>query len=329
MIEGNKKVIISGICGQDGSFLAELLLEKGYEVHGIVRRSAVENYEHRFSRINHILDKITLHGGDITNYSSVYNIVSKVMPDELYHLAAQSFVGESFKDPFTVVDTNINGTLNVLEAAMALVPKCKIYFAGSSEMFGKVIETPQTESTPFYPRSPYGVSKVTGFDLMRNYRESYDMFCCSGILFNHTGPRRGYEFITRKISSTVARIVKGKTKELRVGNIESKRDFGSAKDYVYAMYLMLQHDTPDDYVIASGETHSIKEILQIAFDYVNLKWEDYVVIDPQFYRPAEVDILLGDCTKAKTILGWKPTTSFRELVESMVDNDLELLEGGY
>lgn len=321
-----KKAIVSGICGQDGSYLAELLIDKGYEVHGIVRRSAVENNTHRFSRINHIMNKITLHGGDITNYNNVYSIISKVKPDEFYHLAAQSFVAESFKDPFTTFDTNVNGTLNILEAIRDVCPLCKIYFAGSSEMFGKVVETPQTEKTPFYPRSPYGVSKVAGFDLMRNYRESYNMFCCSGILMNHESPRRGYEFVTRKITTTIAKILKGETNELRLGNLESKRDWGHAQDYVYAMYLMLQHSVPDDYVIATGETHSIKEFLEIAFDYVNLNWEDYVIIDPQFYRPAEVDILLGDCSKAKKVLGWEPKVTFKELVESMIESDLNNLK---
>lgn len=321
-----KKAIVSGICGQDGSYLAELLIDKGYEVHGIVRRSAVENNTHRFSRINHIMNKITLHGGDITNYNNVYSIISKVKPDEFYHLAAQSFVAESFKDPFTTFDTNVNGTLNILEAIRDVCPLCKIYFAGSSEMFGKVVETPQTEKTPFYPRSPYGVSKVAGFDLMRNYRESYNMFCCSGILMNHESPRRGYEFVTRKITTTIAKILKGETNELRLGNLESKRDWGHAQDYVYAMYLMLQHSVPDDYVIATGETHSIKEFLEIAFDYVNFNWEDYVIIDPQFYRPAEVDILLGDCSKAKKVLGWEPKVTFKELVESMIESDLNNLK---
>lgn len=322
MITNKKVALITGIGGQDGSYLTELLLSKGYEVHGIVRRSAVENHEHRFSRINHLLNNITLHGGDITNYSSIYSIISKVMPDELYHLAAQSFVAESFKDPFTTFDTNVNGTLNILEAVKQLKSSCKIYFAGSSEMMGKVLETPQTESTPFYPRSPYGVSKVAGFDLMRNYRESYNMFCCSGILYNHESSRRGYEFVTRKITTTVAKIVSGEATELRLGNLEAKRDWGFAGDYVYAMYLMLQHNTPDDYVVATGETHSIREFLQIAFNHVGLEWEKYVVIDPQFYRPAEVDILLGDATKAKNILGWVPKTTFKELVELMIKQDL-------
>ncbi len=317
-----KKAFITGITGQDGSYLAELLLEKGYEVHGFVRRVAVESGAARLSRLNPILNKVILHGGTIENYSSIYNVMSQVRPDECYHLAAQSFVAESFKDPFSSVHINIMGTLNILESVRQLVPECRFYFAASSEMFGEVQETPQTENTPFYPRSPYGVTKVAGFDLTRNYRESYGLFGCSGILFNHESPRRGYEFVTRKISSNIAGIVNGTVKSFSLGNINAKRDWGYAGDFVQAMWLMLQQDDPDDYVIATGETHSIKDFLDAAFDIVDLRWEDYVTIDPKLYRPAEVHLLRGDSTKANVKLGWEPKISFRELVARMVACDL-------
>lgn len=322
-----KKAIISGISGQDGSYLAELLLEKGYEVYGIERRVAVENANHRNSRINHILNNIKLFSGDIQNYARMYEIISQVRPDEFYHLAAQSFVGTSFEDEFGTMDSNATGTLTILNCLRNIKSDCKFYFAATSELFGKVQEVPQKETTPFYPRSPYGISKAVGFYYTRLYREAYNMFCCNGILFNHESPRRGFEFVTRKISRAVAEIKLGKRAELLLGNLDAKRDWGYAKDYVYGMYLMLQQDKPDDYVLASGETHSIKEFLEIAFNYVGLNWQNYVKQDEKFMRPAEVDLLLGDASKAKKILGWQPSISFEKLVKLMVDNDLQELKG--
>ncbi len=323
-----KKALITGITGQDGSYLSELLLEKGYEVHGIVRRVALEDPEHRLWRIKHILNKIKLHPASLESYPSIFNVVEKIKPDECYHLAAQSFVSYSFEDEFSTINTNINGTHFVLSAIKERAPKCKFYFAASSEMFGHVRETPQNEETPFYPRSPYGISKVAGFDLTRNYREAYKMFAVSGILFNHESPRRGFEFVTRKISNTVAEIKFGLTKELRLGNLEAKRDWGFSGDYVKAMWLMLQQDKPDDYVISTGETHTVKEFVKIAFGFAGLDWKKYVVIDKNFYRPAEVNLLLGDYAKAKKKLHWSPVVKFRELVEMMVDADLKRLQGG-
>jgi len=319
-----KKALITGITGQDGSYLAEFLLEKGYEVHGIVRRVAIEDPEHRLWRIRHILDKIILHPASMESYASIFNVVEKVRPDECYHLAAQSFVSYSFEDEFSTINTNINGTHFVLSAIKEKAPKCKFYFAGSSEMFGLVKETPQNENTPFHPRSPYGISKVAGFDLTRNYREAYNLFACSGILFNHESPRRGYEFVTRKISNTVAEIKLGLSKKLTLGNLEAKRDWGYAGDYVRAMWLMLQQNEPDDYVIATGETHSVKEFAEIAFSHVGLDYRDYLISDERFFRPAEVHLLKGDYSKAEKILGWKPTVSFKELVQMMVEADLKV-----
>ncbi|MCX7927855.1 MAG: GDP-mannose 4,6-dehydratase [Candidatus Omnitrophica bacterium] len=318
-----KKALITGITGQDGSYLAELLLEKDYEVHGLVRRVALEDSEHRLFRIKHLLDKIELHSASLESYASIFNVIEKIRPDECYHLAAQSFVSYSFEDEFSTINTNINGTLYVLSAIKEKAPHCKFYFAASSEMFGLVRETPQNENTPFYPRSPYGISKVAGFELTRNYREAYRIFACNGILFNHESPRRGYEFVTRKISNGVARIKMGLDKELKLGNLEAKRDWGFAGDYVKAMWLMLQQDEPDDYVIATGNTHSVKEFAELAFSYVGLKWEDYVVVDDKFYRPAEVFELKGDYSKAKKKLSWQPKVTFEELVRMMVDADLE------
>ena len=322
MIIKMKRALITGITGQDGSYLAELLLEKGYEVHGIVRRVALEDPSHRLWRLNHILSRISLHAASLESYASIFNVVEKIRPDECYHLAAQSFVSYSFEDAFSTINTNINGTLYMLSAIQEKAPRCKFYFAASSEMFGKVKETPQNENTPFHPRSPYGISKVAGFDLLRNFRESYGLFGCNGILFNHESPRRGYEFVTRKITSTVARIKKGIEKELRLGNLDAKRDWGYAGDYVKAMWLMLQQDEPDDYVIATNETHSVKEFAQLAFNHVGLNWEDYVVVDEQFYRPAEVKLLQGDYSKGKEKLLWKPELKFEGLVKFMVESDL-------
>lgn len=319
-----KKALITGITGQDGSYLAENLLELGYEVHGLVRRVALEDPNRRFTRIAHILDDLTLHPASLENYPSIFNVVSRNDFDECYHLAAQSFVAESFADGFSTMNTNINGTHYMLAALRELRPECRFYFAGSSEMFGKVHETPQSETTVFHPRSPYGISKVAGFDLTRNYREAYGMFCCSGILFNHEGPRRGFEFVTRKITSGVAAIKLGLANEIRLGNLDAKRDWGHAADYVKAIYLMLRQDEPDDFVIATGETHSVREFCDIAFSLVDLDYKDYVVVDERFYRPAEIDLLMGDASKAREKLGWKPSYSFRELVEEMVRADLEI-----
>jgi len=317
-----KRALITGITGQDGSYLAELLLKKGYEVHGMVRRVALEDPAHRLWRLKHIENKLTLHAASLESYASIFNVVEKVQPNECYHLAAQSFVSYSFEDAFSTINANINGTLFVLSAIHEKAPNCRFYFAASSEMFGKVKETPQNEDTIFHPRSPYGISKVAGFDLTRNYRESYNLFACNGILFNHESPRRGYEFVTRKITSTVARIKNGLEKELRLGNLAAKRDWGFAGDYVKGMWLMLQQDEPDDYVIATNETHSVKEFVQLAFDFVGLNWEDHVVVDERFYRPAEVQLLQGDYSKGKKILNWEPIIKFEELVKLMVDSDL-------
>ncbi len=323
-----KKALITGITGQDGSYLAELLLSKGYEVHGIVRRVAMEDAEHRLARISHVLSKIKLHAGSLESYASLHKILATVKPDECYHLAAQSFVSYSFEDEFSTFGTNINGTHYLLSALKDCAPSCRFYFAGSSEMFGKVRETPQTEETPFHPRSPYGISKVAGFDLTRNYREAYDMFASSGILFNHESPRRGFEFVTRKISHGAARIKAGLSNELRLGNLDAKRDWGFAGDYVEAMWLMLQQDKPDDFVVSTGETYSVREFVEAAFSHVGLDWNKYVVTDPNFFRPAEVNLLLGDCAKAKRVLKWQPKVKFTELVTMMVDNDMELVSKG-
>lgn len=320
-----KRALITGITGQDGSYLAEHLLGLGYEVHGLVRRVALEDPVRRFGRISHILDQLVLHPASLESYASIFRIVSQHDFDECYHLAAQSFVAESFGDGFSTMNANINGTHYMLAAIGELRPHCKFYFAGSSEMFGKVRETPQRETTPFHPRSPYGISKVAGFELTRNYREAYDMFCCSGLLFNHEGPRRGFEFVTRKITSTVARIKLGLASELRIGNLEAKRDWGHAADYVRAMHLMLQQPEPDDYVVASGEAHSVREFCEQAFAEVGLDYREYVKVDEQFYRPAEVDQLVGDASKARRVLGWQPRYSFHELVREMVQSDLEAL----
>jgi GDPmannose 4,6-dehydratase len=321
-----KKALITGITGQDGSFLAEQLLDKGYEVHGIVRRVALEQPERRLSRIFDIRDQLKLHAASMESYPSIFQIFSRAEFDECYHLAAQSFVAESFSDGFSTMTTNVNGTHYVLEAIRQLQPKCRFYFAGSSEMFGKVRESPQVETTAFHPRSPYGISKCTGFYLTLNYREAYGIYCCSGILFNHEGPRRGFEFVTRKITSTVARIKLGLATSLRLGNLEARRDWGHSKDYVNGMHLMLQQDTPDDYILATGETHTVAEFCQLAFDEVGLDYKDYVVVDPAFYRPAEVDLLVGDASKAARVLGWKPSYTFEGMIREMVQADLKALE---
>jgi GDPmannose 4,6-dehydratase len=318
-----RKALITGITGQAGSYLAEHLIELGYEVHGIVRRVALEDPGRRIGRITHLQDKIVLHPASLESYPSIFHVVSQYEFDECYHLAAQSFVAESFTDGFSTMNTNINGTHYMLAALRELRPQCRFYFAGSSEMFGKVKETPQNENTPFHPRSPYGISKVAGFDLTRNYREAYGMYCVGGILFNHESPRRGFEFVTRKITSTVAQIKSGLASELRLGNLDAKRDWGHAADYVRAMRLMLQQPEPDDYVIATGETHSVREFCELAFSQAGLDFQKYVRTDEKFYRPAEVDLLVGDSSKARKALGWKPRYSFPELVREMVEADLQ------
>jgi len=318
-----KKALITGITGQDGSYLSELLIEKGYEVHGIVRRVALEHPQARMWRIRHLLDRIHIHSASMESYASIFNIVSEIKPDECYHLAAQSYVSYSFEDEFSTINTNLNGTHYVLSAIKRQAPDCRFYFAASSEMFGKVKETPQNEDTPFHPRSPYGISKLAGFELTRNYREGYGMFALSGILFNHESPRRGAEFVTRKISSAAAKIKLGIEEEIRLGNLEAKRDWGHACDYVKAMWLMLQQDEPDDYVIASGISRSVEEFLETAFNYVNLDYRDYLVVDPKLYRPSEVKTLQGDSAAAGKKLNWFPKVSFQELVCEMVEADLE------
>jgi len=310
---------MTGITGQDGSYLAELLLNKDYEVFGLVRRTSILNFE----RIKHIQDRIKLISGDLLDQNSLMNAIKESNPDEIYNLASQSFVPASWKQPVFTGEATALGVARMLEAIRAVDPKIKFYQASSSEMFGKVREVPQTEKTEFYPRSPYGVAKLYGHWITVNYRESYNMFCCSGILFNHESPRRGLEFVTRKVTNAAAKIKLGLASELRLGNLDAKRDWGFAGDYVKAMWLMLQQDEPEDYVIATGVTHSVKDLVQIAFDYVNLNWEDYVIVDPKFVRPAEVDLLLGDSTKAKDKLGWKPAVDFKSLIKMMVDADLE------
>lgn len=322
------KALITGITGQDGSYLAELLVSKGYEVHGIVRRVALEDPEHRLSRVLAIRDRLHLHAASLESYASIHNVVAAVAPDECYHLAAQSFVSYSFDDEFSTLNANINGTHFLLAAIKNLAPRCRFYFAGSSEMFGKATQVPQNESTPFHPRSSYGISKVAGFDLTRNYREAYGLFACGGILFNHESPRRGYEFVTRKISSTAAAIKAGRSSALRLGNLDAKRDWGHAREYVQAMWLMLQRPEPEDYVVATGETHSVREFCELAFEVAGLDWSRYVTLDPDLYRPAEVNLLLGDASKARRVLGWEPRIRFAELVREMVLADCHTAEMG-
>jgi GDPmannose 4,6-dehydratase len=318
------KALITGVTGQDGSYLAEFLLSQGYEVVGMVRRTSTIN----FHRVAHIQNKIELIPGDLLDQVSLIHILEDHRPDEVYNLAAQSFVQTSWTQPVFTGEVTALGVTRMLDAIRTVDPKIRFYQASSSEMFGKVVEVPQKESTPFYPRSPYGVAKVYGHWITINYRESYDMHATSGILFNHESPRRGMEFVTRKITHHVAKIKLGMTNELRLGNLDSRRDWGFAGDYVKAMWLMLQQDDPSDYVVATGETHSVEEFLQEAFGYVDLDWHDYVVQDPRFMRPAEVDLLVGDPTKAGRRLGWEPAVNFSQLVRMMVDADLKLLENG-
>jgi GDPmannose 4,6-dehydratase len=318
-----KKALITGITGQDGSYLTELLLEKGYEVHGIVRRVAIEHPQARMWRIRHLLDRIKIHSASMESYASIFDIVAELKPDECYHLAAQSFVSYSFEDEFSTINTNLNGTHYVLSAIKRQAPQCRFYFAASSEMFGNAAESPQNEKTPFHPRSAYGISKMAGFELTRNYREAYGLFALSGILFNHESPRRGGEFVTRKITSAAARIKLGLEKEIRLGNLEARRDWGHSRDYVKAMWLMLQQPEPDDFVIASGQSHSVKEFLETAFSYLNMDYKNYLVVDQDLYRPSEVNILQGDASKALQKLKWFPETRFENLVQEMVEGDMK------
>jgi GDPmannose 4,6-dehydratase len=319
-----RRALITGITGQDGSFLADLLLEKGYEVHGMVRRSSTET----FQRLSHIRDAISLHTGDLLDQRSLTDVLRATTPHEIYNLAAMSFVAASWNQPVLTAEFTGTGVTRMLEAMREAAPEARFYQASSSEMFGKVLEVPQTETTPFYPRSPYGVAKAYGHFITVNYRESYDLFACSGILFNHESERRGLEFVTRKVTHGAAAIKLGMQTELALGNLDAERDWGYAKDYVEAMWLMLQQDVPEDFVIATNQAHSVRELVNIAFERVGLNPDDHVRIDPKYYRPAEVDHLIGSYDKAKEQLGWEPRTSFEELVNLMVDADLEMLGRG-
>ncbi len=341
--EKMKRALITGISGQDGSYLAEFLLAKGYEVHGIVRRSAIEDPEHRMSRIKHILPQIRIHAGSIESFASIFNVVGGVKPDECYHLAAQSFVAYSFEDEFSTLMTNINGTHHMLSAMKQLVPDCRFYLAASSEMFGKVLNTPQNESTPFNPQSPYGLSKMCAFYMAKIYRTGFGVFASNGILFNHESPRRGLNFVTRKITIGLARIKLGLQPILRLGNLNAVRDWGYSKDYVEAIWRILQHKTPDDFVIATGETHTVREFVEevTRFHGMEIVWQGegleekgidkktnkiIIEIDPIFFRPNEVDLLKGDASKAKNELGWSPATKFSTLARLMAESDLKLAE---
>ena len=325
-----KVALITGITGQDGSYLAEFLIKKKYQVHGIVRRVALEDRSHRLWRIKHILKKIHIHAASLESYASLVRIIQKIKPTEIYHLAAQSYVDYSFRDEFSTLNTNINGTHFLLASMKEFSPKSKFYFAGSSEMFGKVQQVPQNEKTQFHPRSAYGISKVTGHDLTRNYREAYNLFCCTGILFNHESPRRGFEFVTRKISHGVAKIKLGMEKKLMLGNLDAKRDWGHARDYVEAMWIMLQKKKPDDFVVATGKQHSVREFAKLAFAVAGLDYKKHVFVDKNLFRPAEVNTLLGNYSKARRILKWKPKISFKNLVKDMVESDIKsIIKSGY
>ncbi len=320
-MSSKRHALITGITGQDGSYLAELLLAKGYEVTGMVRRASVENFE----RIEHLRDRVRLEQADLLDQLSMIDLIRRAEPQEVYNLAAQSFVPTSWSQPVLTAEFTAIGVTRVLEAIRLVDRNIRFYQASSSEMFGKVREVPQRETTPFHPRSPYGVAKVYGHYITVNYRESYNLFACSGILFNHESPRRGLEFVTRKVSDGVARVKLGLAKDLRLGNLDAKRDWGFAGDYVEAMWMMLQQDEPDDYVVAMGENHTVQELVEIAFGVVGLDWREFVKVDPAFMRPAEVDLLIGDSTKARTKLGWKPRMAFPDLVRAMVEADVERL----
>ncbi len=318
-----KKALITGITGQDGSYLSELLLDKGYEVHGIVRRVAIEDPEHRLWRIRHLINRLQLHAASLESYPSLFNVINRVKPDEIYHLAAQSYVSYSFEDEFSTLGININGTHFLLAAVRELVPEARFYFAASSEMFGNTGATPQNETTPFNPRSAYGISKLAGYHLTRNYREAYRLHASCGILYNHESPRRGFEFVTRKITSQAVRIKLGLAQEIRLGNLEARRDWGHARHYVEAMWMMLQPEKPDEFVVATGQAHSVREFLEAAFRQLNLDPYRYLVVDPNLVRPSDVDHLVGNSSKARSVLGWTPRTSFDDLVNEMVEADLK------
>ena len=319
--------LITGITGQDGSYLAELLLDRGYEVHVIVRREAIEDRAHRLHNVAHLMDRIQVHVGSVDNHLAVYKIVSTVRPDECYHLAASSFVSYSFDDEASVLSSNFNSTHYLLASLKELAPSCRFYFAGSSEMFGNAEAYPQNEQTRFNPRSIYGISKLAAYQLVRNYRQHYGMFACAGILYNHESPRRGFEFVTRKITSTVAKIHLGLADRLELGNIDARRDWGYAPEYVEAMHRMLRHDAPDDYVVATGKLNSVRDLLDAAFGTVGLKYQDYVHINPEYFRPDEKVPLCGDASKARQVLGWQAQATLQDIASTMVRNDIALLKG--
>lgn len=319
-----KKALITGIAGQDGSYLAELLLSKEYEVHGIVRRTAIEDSSHKLKNIIHLHERLKLHVASLDNVLSLIKTIREVMPDECYHLAASSFVSYSFEDEMSILNNNINATHYLLAALKEFVPHCRFYYAGSSEMFGNVARSPQDESTPFNPRSIYGVSKVAGYHLVKNYRQQYGMFACSGILYNHESPRRGYEFVTRKIVSSAVKIKRGQLDSLSLGNLDARRDWGYAPDYVLAMWLLLQADSPDDFVVATGETHTVREFVEIAFSCLGLDYQEYVKTDPQFFRPTELVELCGNADKIAATLGWQRTRNLRQIIVEMVESEMAL-----
>jgi GDPmannose 4,6-dehydratase len=318
----SKKALITGIAGQDGSYLAELLLEKGYEVHGIVRRVAIEDTEHKLRNIRHILDRVRLHVASLDNVLSLIKVVKDVAPDECYHLAASSFVSYSFEDEISILNNNVDSTHYLLAAIREFAPHCRVYFAGSSEMFGNAHVSPQDETTPFNPRSIYGISKVAGYHLVKNYRNQYGMFACTGILYNHESPRRGYEFVTRKIVTAAVNIKLGSSKPLMLGNLDAFRDWGYAPDYVRAMWLMLQADTPDDYVVATGETHRVRDFVETAFSALGLDYQHHVKVDPNLFRSTENVPLCGNPAKARTKLGWSRTLAFKEIIRTMIDAEM-------
>lgn len=323
-----KTALITGVAGQDGSYLAELLLAKGYQVHGIEQRVALEDPAHRMWRLTHIQDDLTLHAASLESYASIFKVIEDVKPDECYHLASNSYVSYSFDDDFSTINTNINGTYCVLSAIREKAPECRFYFAASSEILGNTTETPQNEQTPFRPRSLYGISKLAGFHITRNYREAFGLFACNGILFNHESERRGFEFVTRKVSMAAARAKLGVLRRVRLGNLDARRDWGYSPDYVRAMWLMLQQDSADDYVIASGELHSVRELVETAFSIVDMDWHAYVEIDQNLYRPSEALDLCGDASKARRLLGWEPAVSFDEMIRIMVEADIQYLRKG-